>query len=578
VRDLKLHLINTLGNARSRGVLARVGGFFATVFRSAPAVRPAEAAPGYPGVIWRRSWGANESWRKYPPRYAPNLEMAFVHHTATSNSYSASDVSAIIRGIYHHHVFGRGYDDIAYNFLIDRYGRIFEGRAGGITEPVIGGHTKGMNSRTTGAALIGTFDRVSPPAGMTSALERFLAWKLDVHHVPPTGKVLMTSAGSDKYAPGTKVWMNRIAGHRDAQATGCPGSRVYNNLNTIRGHVSAMGLPKIYVTERPGLLLRPDGDGAYDSFALKAWFSPKVNWRVTFSDVTGAAKKVYTGFSYAASVSWDGKDATGLVAKTGIGSWRVEAWDSAKRYATAARGTVYLVTDHPDGTLLQSGSTRVFVEGGTAKSVSDEVARSWFRTGETVLTGAQEMSRYGPATPLGWRDGTIVKSSDGEYHFIVGGLRRTFESPSVFTALGYTDASAIPVSDSPLIPSGPEITDETVHPEGAVVSDASGVAWVISGGRRHSTRFLNIRRSWYRDAEVVPATEADMALPEGGTLTFRPGTLIRSPDGRLWIVSGGRRRQFVDATMFGLMGYKTSSILSVSYAEAGSLQAGPRIG
>jgi N-acetylmuramoyl-L-alanine amidase-like protein len=580
VRDVKLHLINTLGNARSQGIVARVGGLFTSLFRSAPAAEPASAAPTYPGIIWRKSWGANESWRRSAPRYASSVELGFVHHTATENSYSASEVSAIIRGIYHSHVFGRGYDDIAYNFLIDRYGRIFEGRAGGIDKPVIGGHTAGMNSRTFGVALIGTFDRSSPPAAMTAALEKLLAWKLDVHHVPPTGKIQMTSAGSERYDPGTKVWMNRISGHRDAQATGCPGSRVYNNLNTIRGHVSAMGLPKIYVTERPGQVLRPDGDGIDDTFALKAWFSPKVNWRVTFSDVTGAVKKVYTGNSYSASVGWDGTDGTGLLGKTGIGSWKVEAWDSANRYATAASGRVYLIADHPDGTLLQSGTTRVFVEGGAAKSVSDEVAKSWFRTGETVLTGAQELARYGPATPLGWRDGTILKASDGGYHFVAGGIRHAFESLAVFGALGYKDVSAIPVSNATLtgIPSGPKITDQTVHPDGAVVTDPSGVAWVISGGQRHSTRFVNIRKSWYRDAEVVPATSADLALPSDGMLTFRPGTLFRSPDGRSWLASGGTRRQFADETIMGAMGYKTSSALWVSYLEAGTLPAGTRIG
>jgi hypothetical protein len=578
VRNVKLHLINTLGNARPPSILGRFRGLFASIFRSAPAAKPASAAPAYPGITWRSTWGANESWRRNPPRYAPYLEMAFVHHTATSNSYSSSQTAAIIRGIYHYHVYGRGYDDIAYNFLIDRYGRIFEGRAGGIAEPVIGGHTAGMNGKTTGVALIGTFDSVSPPAAMTTALEKLLAWKLDVHHVPPTGKVLMTSAGSEKFKPGTKVWLNRISGHRDAQSTGCPGARVYNNLTNIRNHVSAMGLPKIYVTERPGLLLRPDGDGVNETFPLKVWFSPKASYRVTFSDVAGA-KKVITGYNYPASLAWDGKDGAGILGKTGIGSWKVEAWDSAKRYARVAQGKIYLVTGHPDGTLLLSGTTRIVIQGAAARSVSDDVAKSWFRSDEAVRTGSAEMQRYGIPTPLGWRDGTILKKSDGTYHFVVGGLRRAFESASLYAALGYQDASAIPISDTALtaIPPGPDITDDTVHPEGAVVSD-KGVSWMISGGQRHNTRFPSIRRSWYRDAEVVQATPADLALPEGPGLAYRTGTLFRSPDGRWWIVSGGARRQFADTTILGAMGYRTSIFPTVSYAEAGTLAAGPRIG
>src|SRR5205085_3816948 len=121
--------------------------------------------------------------------------------------------------------------DIAYNFLIDKYGQIFEGRAGGIDKPVIGAHTGGFNYESTGVALLGNFSTARPTTAMISALTRLLSWKLDLHYVPPIGRVRMiTGTNNPRYARGTPVWFNTISGHRDAQPTACPGAYAYAKL------------------------------------------------------------------------------------------------------------------------------------------------------------------------------------------------------------------------------------------------------------------------------------------------------------------------------------------------------------
>src|SRR5258705_92285 len=120
---------------------------------------------GSPPLIGREAWGANEAIRRAPPSYAPSVQFGLVHHTAGSNSYTASQSAAIVRGIEVYHVKGNGWNDIGYNFLVDKYGQVFEGRYGGVDKNVIGAHAEGFNTGSAGVAVLGTYGSAAPPAG-----------------------------------------------------------------------------------------------------------------------------------------------------------------------------------------------------------------------------------------------------------------------------------------------------------------------------------------------------------------------------------------------------------------------------
>ena len=85
-----------------------------------------------------------------------------VHHTVNSNDYAPEDVPALLRGIYRYHTKNLGWSDVGYNFLVDRFGGIWQGRAGGSALAVRGAHTLGFNSTSTGIAVIGNFEEVVP--------------------------------------------------------------------------------------------------------------------------------------------------------------------------------------------------------------------------------------------------------------------------------------------------------------------------------------------------------------------------------------------------------------------------------
>jgi hypothetical protein len=138
------------------------------VGRRSPVARAAaspkqQAAPGTPpAIIPRAAWGA----AAVPPRAAPDygvVQMAFVHHTVTANDYTPDQSASMVLAIAKYHRDTNGWNDIGYNFLVDQYGQVFEGRAGGVEQAVIGAQAQGYNSQSTGVAVLGTFTGVPIP-------------------------------------------------------------------------------------------------------------------------------------------------------------------------------------------------------------------------------------------------------------------------------------------------------------------------------------------------------------------------------------------------------------------------------
>ena len=276
----------------------------------------AEAAQSQPTIYTREQWGADESLRKSAcpkgPDYSSTIKMGFVHHTDGANGYTAGQVPSIIRSIYAYHVNANGWCDVGYNFLVDRFGRVWEGRYGGIDKAVIGAHTGGFNTNSFAASLIGSFGSKTPPAAMLTGLERLFAWKLGRYYRDPMGKTTMVagSFSGSRYAKGTTVTFNVISGHRDADTTTCPGSAAYAQLGAIRTSVrDFIGAGLVSPSISPSSLRMLSGQ----SIAINAGVIAPQSWSVTITDVAGTTVQTLTGDTStsngAVSVTWDG---TGL--------------------------------------------------------------------------------------------------------------------------------------------------------------------------------------------------------------------------------------------------------------------------
>ena len=218
------------------------------------AVALSTAAPR-PAIQPRSSW-ATDGWRSQNdgcdggPFLANNIRSVVVHHTVTTNSYSASQVDDMLRGIYRTHAVINGWCDIAYNFLVDRFGTIWQGRSGGTDLPVIGGHTKGFNTWTSGVAVLGNHHTAGAPTNASvAAVQAVAAWKLSLHGVDPLGYNWLQNRSSSpphRFAQGSWVHMPAVVGHRDLGITACPGNLLYPSIPGMR-----QALAPAHVTDAP---------------------------------------------------------------------------------------------------------------------------------------------------------------------------------------------------------------------------------------------------------------------------------------------------------------------------------------
>ncbi|MDI9829612.1 N-acetylmuramoyl-L-alanine amidase [Streptomyces sp. KAU_LT] len=221
--------IPALGKAETeRELLTLRGGELTAAQKAKPYIGPR------PSIVTRRGWGANERWRESRFVYTSKVKAAFVHHTATGNKYTCAQAPSVIRGIYRYHVVSMGWRDIGYNFLVDKCGRIYEGRAGGVAKAVLGAHTLGFNTNSMGIAVLGTYGSKKPSASAVKAVARLTAWKLGLYGANPRGKTYLTSGGGNLYRKGKNVRLNVISGHRDGFSTECPGLQLYRKLGSTR--------------------------------------------------------------------------------------------------------------------------------------------------------------------------------------------------------------------------------------------------------------------------------------------------------------------------------------------------------
>jgi N-acetylmuramoyl-L-alanine amidase len=272
-RALRLNFVAVPAAARRRHVSAR-----------------AAQIAGAPAMITRDQWGPG-----FTARVAPSygeVQMAFVHHTVNANDYAPEDSAGIVLGIAKYHRDHNGWNDIGYNFLVDKYGQIFEGRGGGIDQPVIGAQAEGWNRLSTGVANIGTYSTVTQTPEAIDAIARLLGWKMTIHGVPCEGTVVLTSGGgsTNRYSYGTQVTMQRISGHRDGCKTDCPGAALYGQLPDIRtkstAHAGAIPAAVPHVTCVPAQTAVNYGDDAtFSGVATNADGTPAANVRVALQKI-----------------------------------------------------------------------------------------------------------------------------------------------------------------------------------------------------------------------------------------------------------------------------------------------------
>ena len=265
----------------------------------------ASAAERHPllGLVNRRAdWGADESKRSGSPDYASTVEAVVVHHTAGSNDYTQADVPRRIRADYAYHVDARGWSDLGYNLVVDRFGGIWVGRAGGLGRATIGAHAAGFNTATLGVSLLGDMTRERPTDEAVRAFSRVTAYAAATWRFDPRSAVTLTSRGGPRYAAGTRVTLPRVFGHTDVGRTACPGA-LMDRLDDIRtGAVALLGpAPRITDVQVTGAPVR-----APEPVVITGTLNRSAPWTVALRDGDGTVVARSAGESASPRLEWNG--------------------------------------------------------------------------------------------------------------------------------------------------------------------------------------------------------------------------------------------------------------------------------
>jgi hypothetical protein len=563
---------------RAVGRVARLRAYFVRSPKLSSPAKHAEIA-GAPPIIPRAGWHADESIRRARPFYADGIHLAIVHHTAGSNSYTKAQAASIVRAIELYHVKGNGWNDIGYNFLVDKYGQIFEGRYGGMTRPVIGAHAQGFNTGSVGIAVIGDYGSTSITPAARAALVSLIAWRLDYAHVDPLSSVVRVSSGNPRYPAGRAVTLKAISGHRDVYSTSCPGASLYSQLASIRTAVSKTGLPKLYSPTVTGTVGGP--------VRFRARLSNSSPWTATVRDVAGAVLASGSGTGTKVDWTWDAS-----TAQTGRYTWSITA--PQMRAATGVIGTAAsplsvqqlrlsptIVSPNGDG---RGDEVKVTYRLSTAAEVTATVLDVLDRPVASIFSGRrgagkQELAWSPDALADGWYRLTLVAKAAGKQvqtstrFWVDRTLANVAASGSAFSPNGDGQLDALGISFRLLNPAhvevrilrGTQVLATLLEKD--LPAGAQRLNW--DGSRLPDGRYtvsIGAADSLLNVTQALPVS-IDRKPPVLRLVSFSPLTFRVTEPGRLVVAVNGRwRRVAVKRAGLVRLGSRTTVRSVTAYA------------
>ncbi|MET9380967.1 N-acetylmuramoyl-L-alanine amidase [Streptomyces sp. NPDC002928] len=372
-----------------------------------------------PPIVSRAGWGADESLSPDPSEYIADVKAVFVHHT-DGVDYDCSQSASIVRAIYAYHTAptpnGNGWNDLGYNFLVDKCGTIFEGRKGGVDLPVFGAHTYGWNRESAGIAVIGNYVSTNASNAALTSVARLASWKLGQYNADPATTVQLkagatqTNYSGTSFTAGKYYTFNRISGHRDGYNTQCPGGSLYAQLPTIRAW-AAGPVQGLKVTSVGGAGL--SGSTYYTKGGIT------VHWTATTPASLISKFELLVDGKTVATTSGTATSATATLA-LGSHTVAVRAVHQSKKTTTSAALNVVAETTAPTFTTTPKLSLRT----GTVSTTAVPVTLGWKATDDKALSSVKLLkptaATFGPTVTSSSRTakpGTATTWSMGAYDF-----------------------------------------------------------------------------------------------------------------------------------------------------------------
>jgi len=169
---------------------------------------------GAVAAISRASWGAGAPVVSKMKAMGGGQRIT-IHHEGNpkpNTDVTAAQVAQTLRGIQKAHAARLGAGDIGYHYIIDRSGRIWEGRS----IRYQGAHISKYNPHNAGIMLLGNFDLQYPTRSQLGTLQTLCS----------------------ALAAGYGISPRHIYCHGELASTRCPGKNLRTYMNRIRGQIA----------------------------------------------------------------------------------------------------------------------------------------------------------------------------------------------------------------------------------------------------------------------------------------------------------------------------------------------------
>ncbi|PRY51872.1 uncharacterized protein with LGFP repeats [Geodermatophilus tzadiensis] len=535
----------------------------------------ANAAATMPPVYSRAQWGADENIRTWDPEYATTIKAATLHHTADTNGYTADQVPAMMRSIYRYHTVSRGWGDIGYNVIVDKFGRLWEGRYGGLASTVVGAHAGGFNTGTFGVSMLGSYDTVAVPQATVDSVAAVIAWKFALYNVDPRGSTVLTSGGggTSRYAAGVQVTLPTVFGHRDVGSTTCPGQYGYGRLPEIRNRVTAamagslQGIPARYASDPAIRAQLGSPVGAARITAGTVW-QQYSGGRMYWTPTTGA--RALWGDILNRYLALGGPEALGAPTSDHLPTPRGDGYyalfENGGIYWTQAHGSKWVkgwvfdrwtALGREQSVLGFPTSEETGVAGGVTQSFQRGVISSSAGTGAHAVWGWvldkwTALGREGGV--LGFPTSDEVATAAGAYNTFAGGAVYSTAQTGAHAVVGWigqrwiaagagSAAVGYPVSDEQRAPDGVGAVSEFSN--GLIVSSARTGAHDLVGPIAAKWTALGGVRSFlgYPTADPQPVAGGSVSAFQSGSVYRAPGAAqafeVHGWIGQKWADAGG---------------------------------------
>lgn len=490
-----------------------------------------------PRSVWATADDDNFVLNSWPPTQSNTFEIrrVILHDTGMSALNNDSlDPRQVIRSIFTTHAKGNGWGDIGYNYIIDRQGRIYQGRMG--VNGTRGAHLyvnrtgDNFNFHSVGLTVLGRYGRgfSQMPAPAQESVIRLVAWISSVNGFDPN------EVFSDQ------IWNFHSKGYTSTYT----GGRFVDHGDVEAGNGDHQMLDMTYARKRASELKR-----YYDG--------------LTYRTPEGRLIKIERGY---------------------------------RRYVPAADGEVVnisatqlalfpeknLIRQFPDQTLIRhSGGVALVEDGRRRPIINPEVFVSRYRWEDVIDVTEEEWRQYRQGEVVKLRSGMVVRETNsGRVYVVSRGKKVHIPSPQLFIEMGYKWSNITVLPDGTLgtLADGGEL-QKGKHPDGSLITaEGKGVEYLEDGKKRPIPTPEIFDKQFRWEDLVKISLEEWNSYPRGEAVYYPDGTIIReqsSPD--VFVISDGKRRKVVSPEVFNNMGYNWANIIIVSDGSSRGMALGKPI-